>query len=163
MPIVHIIHDRIDAMYRIGFVSIFAISISISVVCPSTKTPSNLGIEAIIIIATGMKPIIAIVGIFISIIVVLAILIASGVFNSGILDGGSGGLSGIGDSGSSSEDKIPVTGGPMASLQSIATGGNALTTPDISHTAVYGYYLMGVKIGSISFTNIGEEYYEGER
>jgi hypothetical protein len=55
-------------------------------------------------------------------------------------------------------NKIPAAGGPRGNLQSIATSGNALTTPDIFHTAVYGYYMNGSKIGSISFTNKGEKY-----
>lgn len=60
------------------------------------------------------------------------------------------------------EYKIHVAGGPEANLESIVSGGNALTTPDIGHTAVYGYYMGYYRIGEISFTNMGEETYNGE-
>ena len=113
----------------------------------------------------NMKPFIAIAGVGIALIVVFALLLTSGVFTSGLLGGndGSGGVSGAGGcGGGTGTTKIAVAGGPTASIQSIATGGNALTTPAVSHTAEYGYYLSGEKIGSISFTNTGEEYYGGE-
>jgi hypothetical protein len=99
------------------------------------------------------KPIIAVAAIAVASIVVIALLFATGFLNDGLFDE---------TSGSSDITKIPVTGGPTASLQSIATGGNALTVPAEEHTAVYGYYMGGSKIGSISFTNVGEETYNGE-
>ncbi len=60
-------------------------------------------------------------------------------------------------------NKIPVKGGPKFNIESIVNSGNALTLPDIGHTAVYGYYLSGVRLGEISFTNVGEENYNGEQ
>jgi len=58
-------------------------------------------------------------------------------------------------------NKIHVKGGPKANIESIISGGNALTTPEVGHTAIYGYYIGGIKIGEISFTSIGEEIYGG--
>jgi hypothetical protein len=58
-------------------------------------------------------------------------------------------------------DKIHVKGGPKANIESIVSGGNALTTPDEGHTAIYGYYLSGIRMGEISFTAEGEEIYNG--
>lgn len=95
------------------------------------------------------KPIITITVICIATALIIASLFISGVFTGG----GANNLN---------INKIPAAGGPRGNLQSIATGGNALTTPDIFHTAVYGYYMNGSKIGSISFTNKGEEYYLGK-
>ena len=95
------------------------------------------------------KPIIAIIVICIATAIIIASLFISGVFTGG-------------GSNNFNINKIPVAGGPRGNLQSLATGGNALTTPDIFHTAVYGYYMNGSKIGSISFTNKGEEYYLGK-
>lgn len=60
-------------------------------------------------------------------------------------------------------NKIHVKGGPKANIESIVSGGNALTTPAEGHTAVYGYYLNSSKIGEISFTAIGEETYGGKQ
>ena len=60
-------------------------------------------------------------------------------------------------------DKIPVKGGPKFNIESIVNSGNALTTPDIGHTAVYGYYMNGKKLGEISYTTIGQESYKGEQ
>ena len=91
------------------------------------------------------KPIIAI-----TVICIATALVIASLFISGVFPGGSNNFN---------INKIPVAGGPRGNLQSLATGGNALTTPDIFHTAVYGYYMNGSKIGSISFTNKGEEYY----
>ena len=98
------------------------------------------------------KPIMAIAAIGITAVVVIALLFSAGIFTDGLFSE---------TSADSSTTKIPVTGGPTASLQSIATGGNALTTPAEDHTAVYGYYMGQTRIGSISFTNVGEEYYQG--
>lgn len=100
------------------------------------------------------KPIIAIV----VVIGVVALLIGA-LLAMGLLTGGS-------DSGSDII-KIPVSGGPKVNLQSIATGsgtygGNALTQPAEDHTAVYGYYMGSSKFGEISFTNQGDEYYQGK-
>jgi hypothetical protein len=60
-------------------------------------------------------------------------------------------------------NKVPVKGGPKFNIESIVSSGNALTTPEIGHTAVYGYYLNGEKLGEISFTTIGEESYNSEQ
>jgi len=60
-------------------------------------------------------------------------------------------------------DKIPVKGGPKINIESIVNSGNALTVPEIGHIAVYGYYLSDVKLGEVSFTTVGEEYYNGEQ
>ncbi len=65
--------------------------------------------------------------------------------------------------GNPSINKIPVKGGPKFNIESIASSGNALTTPDIGHTAVYGYYLSGEKLGEVSFTTVGEENYNGDQ
>lgn len=96
-----------------------------------------------------MKPIIAIIGT----VVIVAILIGALLF-SGALDGVT----------NSEEDinKISVDGGPQANLESLVSGGNVLTTPAQGHTAVYGYYMSGSKIGEIYFTGAGEAYYDGK-
>jgi len=60
-------------------------------------------------------------------------------------------------------NKVAVKGGPKFNIESIVSSGNALTTPDIGHTAVYGYYMNGEKLGEISFTNTGQENYKGEQ
>jgi len=60
-------------------------------------------------------------------------------------------------------DKIPVEGGPTINLQSIVNGGNALTIPETGCTAVYGYYINNKKTGTISFTSVGEENYQGQQ
>ena len=59
-------------------------------------------------------------------------------------------------------NKIPVKGGPKFNIESIVNSGNALTTPDVGHTAVYGYYLSGDKLGEVSYKTICEENYNGE-
>ncbi|MCK4902868.1 MAG: hypothetical protein KAS76_05855, partial [Thermoplasmatales archaeon] len=87
----------------------------------------------------NVKPIIAIAVVGIAAIVILAVLFMSGVFTGGLSN--------------PSVNIIPASDGPAASLQSIATGSNVLTTPESGYTATYGYYLGGAKIGSISFTN----------
>lgn len=58
-------------------------------------------------------------------------------------------------------NKIHVKGGPRANIESIVSGGNVLTTPDEGHTAIYGYYMSGSRMGEISFTAEGEEIYNG--
>ena len=60
------------------------------------------------------------------------------------------------------EHKMHVAGGPEANLESIVSGGNALTTPAVGHTAVYGYYMGYNRLGEILFKNKGEETYNGE-
>jgi hypothetical protein len=60
-------------------------------------------------------------------------------------------------------NKIHVKGGPKVNIESIVSSGNALTTPAEGYTAVYGYYLSSSKIGEISFTTEGEEYYNGKQ
>ena len=95
----------------------------------------------------NVKPIIAIAVVGIAAIVILAVLFMSGVFTGGV---------------NPSVNIIPASDGPTGSLQSIATGSNVLTTPKSGYTAAYGYYLGGAKIGSISFANTGQEYYQGE-
>jgi hypothetical protein len=60
-------------------------------------------------------------------------------------------------------NKIPVKGGPKFNIESIVNSGNAFTSPDVGHTAVYGYYLSGVRLGEVSFTTVGEENYNGEQ
>ena len=60
-------------------------------------------------------------------------------------------------------NKIHVKGGPRANIESIVSGGNALTTPEDGHTALYGYYMSGSKIGEISFTSIGKQIYSGSQ
>jgi hypothetical protein len=61
--------------------------------------------------------------------------------------------------------KIPVEGGPQANIGSMASGSAssayAMTTPNVDHTAVYGFYINDERIGEISFTNVGEELYSG--
>lgn len=96
------------------------------------------------------KPIIAI-----SVIGVVAILIGSFLFSGYLYDEVSNDPYYI--------NKIPVKGGPKANIESIVSGGNALTTPAEGHTAVYGYYLNSSKIGEISFTTLGEEIYGGKQ
>lgn len=102
------------------------------------------------------KPVILLSIIGIAAVIISALVFSSGVFNGELFGGVDG--SDYNPTGS----KVPVAGGPTASLQCIATGGNALTTPYIGHTAVYGYYMNDTRIGSVSFTNTGEELYEGE-
>jgi hypothetical protein len=102
------------------------------------------------------KPIMLLSVVGIAAIVISALVFAGGVFNEEFFGGVDK------SENNPSGNKIPVAGGPTASLQCIATGGNALTTPYIGHTAVYGYYMNDTRIGSVSFTNSGEEYYEGE-
>jgi len=87
--------------------------------------------------------------IFISAVIIGAYLISGYIFNEG--------------TNNPSINKISVKGGPKFNIESIVNSGNALTTPEIGHTAVYGYYLIGEKLGEISFTNLGEEYYNGEQ
>lgn len=96
-----------------------------------------------------VKPIIA-TAIVLGVVAVLIVALLSG-----------GAFDGL-DYGKENINKEQVGGGPKANLGSIVSGGNALTTPAEGHTAVYGYYMSGIKIGSISFNNIGEEYYQGE-
>ena len=96
----------------------------------------------------NVKPIIAIATVGIAAIVILAVLFMSGVFTGGLSN--------------PTVNIIPASDGPTGSLQSIATGSNVLTTPKSGYTAAYGYYMSGAKIGSISFANTGQEYYQGE-
>ena len=51
--------------------------------------------------------------------------------------------------------------GPKVSLQSL-TNGNAMAIPELGHTAVYGYYIAGTRIGEISYTTEDEITYQGE-
>lgn len=55
-----------------------------------------------------------------------------------------------------------MTTGPKVSMQSIANG-NTLVVPEVGFTGVYGYYFGGTKVGDISFTSQGYEYYDGEQ
>ena len=97
-----------------------------------------------------IKPIIAIVAAIAIAAILIVVLMSGGIFDKAF---------------ESEQDinKISVSGGPSANLESMVTGGNALTTPAIGHTAVYGYYASGYKIGDISFTAAGEETYNGEQ
>lgn len=103
-----------------------------------------------------IKPIVLLSVVGIAVILISAFIFASGVLNEELFGGAKG------SNYNPTSNKIPAAGGPTASLQCIATGGNALTTPYIGHTAVYGYYMNDTRIGSVSFTNTGEELYEGE-
>ena len=94
----------------------------------------------------NIKPSIAIIAIGITVVLIFALLYVTGVFPGGA---------------SSSSLKIPASGGPRGNLQSL-TSGNTLVIPDIDHTAVFGYYVNGFRLGSLSFTNKGEESYLGE-
>ena len=96
----------------------------------------------------NVKPFIGIVVVAIAAIVVIAALFMSGIFTGGLSN--------------PSVNIISASDGPTASLQSIATGSNVLTIPESSYTAAYGCHLSGFKIGSISFANTGQEYYQGE-
>jgi len=59
-------------------------------------------------------------------------------------------------------NKIEVEGGPKMNIQSLVSGGgNALTIPDLDHTAVYGYYMSNERIGKMSYTTVGDQSYNG--
>jgi hypothetical protein len=87
--------------------------------------------------------------IFISAVIIGAYLISGYIFTD--------------DTNNPSINKVPVKGGPKFNIESIVSSGNALTAPDIGHTAVYGYYMSGEKLGEISFTTVGQENYKGEQ
>ncbi|KYK26511.1 hypothetical protein AYK20_03670 [Thermoplasmatales archaeon SG8-52-1] len=104
----------------------------------------------------NIKPVLLLSVIGIVAVIISALVFASGIFTEELFGG-------VDESDyNPTSNKVPIAGGPTASLQCIATGGNALTTPYIDHTAVYGYYMNDTRIGSVSFTNTGEELYEGE-
>jgi hypothetical protein len=87
--------------------------------------------------------------IFISAVIIGAYLISGFIFTDG--------------TNNPSINKVAVKGGPKFNIESIVSSGNALTTPDIGHTAVYGYYMNGEKLGEMSFTTVNQENYKGEQ
>ncbi|KYK20967.1 hypothetical protein AYK21_01065 [Thermoplasmatales archaeon SG8-52-2] len=87
--------------------------------------------------------------IFISAVIIGAYLISGFIFTEGTSN--------------PSINKVAVKGGPKINIESIVNSGNALTTPEIGHTAVYGYYMSGEKLGELSFTTVGQENYKGEQ